>query len=290
MTLFETGHSNGAISLAALLEGEPVRSADPKLSISDLADRITVGGWPTQVGSTATSGARAARDYLEQIRQVDIERAAGSRRDPKKVGRLLQSLARNVATEVGIAVLAADAGGPTGPLARNTVSDYLDVLERLMIIEDQPAWAPHLRSRAILRSSSKRHFVDPSLAVAALGANPRALLHDLNLLGLLFESLVIRDLRVFAQPLDGRVSHYRDNSGLEVDAIVALADGRWAAFEVKLGSGMAEQGAASLKKFANLVDTEKTGKPAALVVITGTGFGYVREDGVRVVPIGSLAP
>jgi len=133
-----------------------------------------------------------------------------------------------------------------GPLARNTIADYLNVLERLMIIEDQPAWAPRLRSKAILRSSARRHFVDPSLAVAAMAARPQRLLSDLSLLGLLFESLVVRDLRVFAQPLDGQVFHYRDNNGLEVDAIVQLADGRWAAFEIKLGAGLVEAGAASL--------------------------------------------
>ena len=206
------------------------------------------------------------------------------------MGQLLASLARNVATEVSASVLAADAGGAEGPLSRNTVADYLDVLERLMILESQPAWAPHLRSKAILRSSHKRHFVDPSLAVAALGARPERLLRDIELLGLLFESLVVRDLRVLAQPLDGRVSHYRDNTGLEVDAIVQLADGRWAAFEVKLGIGAVDQAAASLLKFAGIVDTTKSGEPAALAVITSTGYGYTRPDGVAVIPIGALGP
>ena len=221
---------------------------------------------------------------------MDLGRVAGTWRDPAKVGQLLRSLARNVATEAAIAVLAADAGGSDGPLARNTVADYLDVLERLMIIEDQPAWAPHMRSKAILRSAAKRHFVDPSLAVAAMAATPTRLLRDMNLLGLLFESLVVRDLRVFAQPLDGRVFHYRDSNGLEVDVIVQLADGRWAAFEIKLGAGPVDAGAAPLRKFAELVDTDKCGKPAALVVVSGTGFGYVRSDGIRVVPIGALGP
>jgi uncharacterized protein len=290
MTLFETGHSIGTISLAAVMRGETVRSADPLLTVPDLADRITIGGWPGQVGSTIANGAQAARDYLQQTAEVDIIRAAGGRRDPVRVGRLLRSLARNIATEVGVPTLAADAGGADGPLSRNTASDYLDALERLMIVENQPAWGPHLRSKAILRSAPKRHFADPSLAVAALATSPLGLLADLNLLGLLFESLVIRDLRVFAQPLDGTVSHYRDSNGLEVDAIIQLADGRWAAFEVKLGSGMIDAGAATLKRFAATVDTEQSGQPAALAVITGNGFGYMRDDGVAVIPIGSLAP
>ena len=159
-----------------------------------------------------------------------------------------------------------------------------------MIIEDQPAWAPHMRSKSILRHAAKRHFVDPSLAAAALGATPTRLVADLNLLGLMFESLVIRDLRILAQRLEGTVLHYRDNNGLEVDAVVQLADGRWAGFEVKLGAGLVDQGAASLLRFSQQIDTAKSGAPAILGVITGTGYGYVREDGIAVIPIGTLAP
>jgi predicted AAA+ superfamily ATPase len=210
--------------------------------------------------------------------------------DPDKVGRLLQSLARNVATEVNISTLATDAAGSDRILSRNTVASYLDTLERLMVVEPQPAWAPHLRSKAILRNSAKLHFVDPSLAVAALNANPSRLLADLNLLGLLFESLVVRDLRIYAQGLDGQVRHYRDSNGLEVDAIVETDAGQWAAFEVKLSPASVEAGAASLLKFAAGIDTVKCGPPAALTVITGTGYGYVRPDGIAVIPIGALGP
>lgn len=290
MTLFETGHTNGAVSLAALFDGEAPRADDPGLSVGDLADRITAGGWPAQHGRRVIDASRAARDYLEQIRNVDVSRVAGSRRDPARVGRLLRSLARNSATEVAVSVLATDAGGADGALDRHTVAEYLTILERLMILEDQRAWAPHLRSRANLRSSPKRHFVDPSLAVAAFGAGPERLLADLNLLGLLFESLVIRDLRVLAQPLDGQVFHYRDNYGVEVDAIVQLTDGRWAAFEIKLGAGLIDEGAASLTRFREAVDTRKTGEPAVLGVIAGTGYGYRRPDGIAVIPVGALAP
>jgi uncharacterized protein len=290
MTLFESGHTSGAISLAGLFGGLPARNPDPGLTLHDLADRITVGGWPAQQGRTVVAAARAARDYLDQIRHVDVGRVAGSPRDPLRMERLLRSLARNVTTEVAVSTLAADAGDVDGPMSWHTVADYLEVLERLMVIEEQPAWAPHMRSKAALRTSPKRHFVDPSLAVAALAGSPKRLLADLNLMGLLFESLVVRDLRVFAQPLDGRVFHYRDKSGLEVDAIVQLNDGRWAAFEVKLGSGLVDRGAASLLKFASLVDSERSGPPTVLGVITGTGYGYVRADGVAVIPIGALAP
>jgi uncharacterized protein len=290
MTLFETGHTNGAVSLAALMNGETPRSADPGLSITDLAERVTVGGWPAQHGRSTNDASRAAKDYMDQIRQVDVGRVAGARRDPARVGRLLRSLARNVATEAAVTVLAADAGGADGALSRTTVADYLDILERLMILENQPAWAPHLRSKAVLRSAPKRHFVDPSLAVAALGASPARLLRDLSLFGLLFESLVVRDLRVFAQALGGEVFHYRDNNGLEVDAIVQLADGRWAAFEVKLGAGLVDAGAASLARFAAIVDNDANGPPVALGVIAGNGYGYMRPDGVAVIPIGALSP
>lgn len=290
MTFFETGHTNGAVSLAGLLTGEPPRAPDPGLTVADLAERITVGGWPAQQGRRVIDAARGARDYLEQISGVDVSRVTGVRRDPARVERLLRSLARNSATEVAVTVLAADAGSDEAALDRHTVAEYLTILERLMVIEDQPAWAPHLRSRANLRTSPKRHFVDPSLAVAALGAGPERLLADINLLGLLFESLVVRDLRVLAQPLDGRVLHYRDNYGVEVDVIVQLVDGRWGAFEVKLGAGLVEEGAASLLRFRDVIDTRKSGEPAVLGVITGTGYGYQRPDGVAVIPIGALAP
>ncbi len=202
----------------------------------------------------------------------------------------MQFLARNVATPVALKVLAVDAGGADGALEDETVRGYLDALEQLMIIEDQPSWAPHLRSKSILRSASKRHFVDPSLAAAALRASPERLLKDLNLFGFLFESMVIRDLRVYAQANDARVLHYRDNTGLEVDAIVEAGDGRWAAYEIKLGTGHIDAGAANLLKFADRVDTCKCGSPAQLGVIVGTGYGYMRKDGVAVIPVGALGP
>nr|WP_246388876.1 DUF4143 domain-containing protein [Corynebacterium incognita] len=183
-----------------------------------------------------------------------------------------------------VSKLAAEAGGSDGALDRNTVSTYLDELTRLRILEDLPAWNAHLRSRQALTQQPKRMFVDPTLAVAALGASPAKLLDDLEYLGFLFENLVVRDLRVLSQPLGGRVSHARTSNGHEVDAIVELRDGTWAAFEIKLGHSWIDAGAASLKRFASHVDTTKSGEPASLAVIVPDGIAFHRDDGVDVIP------
>jgi hypothetical protein len=289
MSLFESGHSTGTISLADLMRGIPVKSPDPGASVVSLIDRICIGGWPGFQHLSVEQGLVAVSGYLDEIRRTDVNRLDSTRRDPERVGRLLRSLARNVATAVAVTRLAADTGGADGPLARDTVYDYLNALDRLMIIEDQPAWAPHLRSRSQARIAAKRHFVDPSLAVAALGTSPQRLLSDLNYLGFLFESLVIRDLRIYAQAADGKVLHYVDSDDLEVDAIVETRDGRWGAFEIKLGGTKAiDQAAASLLKFSKRVDTQKVGDPACLGVIVASGYGYVRPDGVAVMPVAAL--
>jgi predicted AAA+ superfamily ATPase len=290
MSLLERGRSSGSISLEALLAGESGQSPDSGLTVEDLAREIASGGWPGFIGLAPDNARRAVRDYLDEIRRVDIGRIDGTRRDPDRVGQLLRSLARNVASYAAATTLARDTGGAEGPIKDDTVRDYLAALTRLMVVEDQPAWAPHLRLRYLLRSAPKRHFVDPSLAVAALRATPEALLRDLSLFGFLFESLVVRDLRVYAQANDAQVLQYRDSSGLEVDAIVQAADGRWAAFEVKLGTGQVEVGAQALDRFARQIDTAKSGPPAALGVIVGSGYGYAREDGIHVIPIGALGP
>jgi uncharacterized protein len=290
MTLFEAGRSTGAVSLRALLAGEPPAAADPGLSLQDLSEALAIGGWPALQERPLKAAVRASRDYLEQVRQVDISRVGNRRRDPLRVAALLRALGRHSATEARLATLAADAAGADGGLDERTVADYLQALERLMVIESQPAWAPHLRSRARLRRAPKRHFVDPSLALAALGAGPERLLADLEWFGLLFESLVIRDLRVLSQPLDGEVFHYRDHYGLEVDAIVQLRDGRWGAFEIKLGEAQVEQAASNLLRFARSVDDQRSGAPACLAVICGKGYAYRRADGVAVLPVGALGP
>jgi predicted AAA+ superfamily ATPase len=290
MTLAEVGVSTGAVSLAGLLAGKPARSPDTGLTVPAIAEVVAAGGWPGLLGRSAADAAKAVRGFVDELRRVDVSRVDNVARDPVRVGRLLRSLARNVATPAAATTLAADTAGEDPPLKDDTVHEYLSVLERLFVVEDQPAWAPHLRSRSVLRRAAKRHFVDPSLAVAALEATPERLRQDLNLLGLLFESLVVRDLRVFAQALGGRVLHYRDNTGLEVDVIVETGDGVWAAFEVKLGAGLVDEAVGSLQRFAERVDTAKCGAPAALGVIVGTGYGYVRDDGIAVIPAGALGP
>lgn len=290
MSLFETGQSTGAISLADLFEGDVSPSPDPELTVADLAREIAVGGWPGLRGRGVQDALLAVRDYLEEIARVDIGRVDERRHDPGRVLRLLASLARNIATHAAATTLAKDTGGSEASLKDDTVREYLGALERLMVVEDQPAWAPHLRSRHRLRVAPKRHFVDPSLAVAALRATPVRLLGDLKLLGFLFESLVVRDLRIYAQARDAQVSQYRDDGGLEVDAIVEAGDGRWVAFEVKLGQGQIDQAATNLKRFAGRVDSANSGRPALLGVIVASGYGYRREDGVAVIPIGALGP
>ena len=290
MSLFESGRSNGAISLAALLDGQAQECADVNTSITDVISWICTGGWPARVGHPEADALQYVQDYVDEICRADIRRVDGVDRDPVRVERLLVALARHVATYATLSTITADAAGSDALLHSETAADYLRALERLMIVEDQPAWAPHLRSRSRLRAAPKRHFVDPSLAVAALGASPERLLTDLNYVGFLFESLVIRDLRIYVQPVDGRVFQYRDNTGLEVDAIVELRDGTWGAFEVKLGARGIEEGAASLLRIRDRIDTDRSGPPAVLGVITPGGYGYRRPDGVSVIPLGALAP
>jgi predicted AAA+ superfamily ATPase len=293
MSLFESGTSDGSISLADLLAGNTVTPGSSSLTITDLAVELAVGGWPSiRAQGLATDDAlHAVRGYVDQVRRTDIQGIDGVDRDPERVLRLMQSLARNVATYVENKTLAADTAGPTGsPIDRDTVGSYLRALERIFVIEDQPAWAPHLRSKWQLRTSPKRHFTDPSLAIAALRITPERALRETRYFGFLFESLTVRDLRVYAQAADAEVRHFKDNRDLEVDAIVQAADGRWAAFEIKLGVEWVDQAAENLKLFAKQIDTEATGPRGALAVIVGHGYAYTRDDGVAVIPIGMLGP
>lgn len=291
MCLYETGHSSGEVSIAALLAGDGLACPDPGLGVVDILERIAVGGWPANLTRDLDAALQHNRDYLTNAREIDVPTTVGSRRDPSRLDRLLRSLARNVATEVKISALARETQGEDeAALARTTIYDYLAALERLMLVEDVPAWAPHLRSKAATRQEAKRHFVDPSLAVAALATTPARLLADLNYAGFLFESMVVRDLRVLAAPLGGTVSHYRDSHGVEADVVLQLPNGTWGAFEVKLGPERIDAAAASLQRFKNAIDTNKSGEPTVLGVITTATYGYVRKDGVAVVPIGALRP
>jgi len=290
MSLFEKGRSTNRMSLRRLLDGDKEGSPQAKMTIPEIAEEIALGGWPGFVDMEKDQALVAAGDYLEEIRRLDASATGGPRRNPDKVGQLLRSIARNVSTQASIATLARDTRGPEEPLDRATASIYLDELRRLRIVEEQPAWGVHLRTTYALRKAPKLHFVDPSLAVAALRTGPERLVRELSLLGLLFESMAIRDLRIYAQAADAEVLHYRDSDGLEVDAIVEARDGRWAAFEVKLGFNRIDEGAANLHKFVKRIDTSRCGPPAALGVIIGSGYGYRREDGVHVIPIGALGP
>jgi predicted AAA+ superfamily ATPase len=288
MSLYELGASDGAISLAGLLDHRSNEATDPGLDLGDLAAAICRGGWPAFRELELPGALRRVRDYLDEIPR-DTQRL-GPRHRTERVVRLIQSLARNVATPVTARTLATDASRPEDPMSDDAVADYLDSLTRLFVVENQPAWQPHLRSRYRLRRAAKRHFVDPSLAVAALRSEPEALMRDLNFMGLLFESMVIRDLRIYAQAIDGEIQYYQDSSGLEVDAIVQTGNS-WGAFEIKLGGEKRiEEGAATLTRFRDRIDTSKSGDPAVLAIIVGTGYGYTREDGVHVIPVGCLGP
>jgi uncharacterized protein len=290
MSLHESGHSTGAVSLAGLVAGENARSPDPGLDVQKIAKRVAVGGWPRFVDAPLDQALIAMRAYVDEVRRTDIQRASGVNHDPDRVLQLMRALARNVGTMTGVKTLARDVAGAEEAIDHKTAFSYYEALERLMVIEDQPAWGPHLRSKARVRATPKRHFVDPAIAVAVLRATPERLLADLNFLGFLFESLVVRDLRIYAQAVDAQVLHYKDGTDLEVDAIVECADGRWGAVEVKLGPRMVDQAAATLLAFAAKVDTDKCGPPRFLAVVTGFGLGYARADGVQVVPIGALGP
>jgi len=290
MTLYETGHSTGDVSLSALFDGKVPRVADPGHTVAQIIDRVCVGGWPVVTGLSPEKAQRAMRSYLGEIERTDIQRVDGVKRDPQRVKRVLRSFARNIATQASIMTIATDAGGSDGPLERKTVAEDIKALERLMIIEDLPAWAPNLRSRAQLRVAATRHFVDPCLAVAALNASPSKLIKDFNFFGFLFESLVVRDLRVYMQEVGGRIFHYRDSEDLEVDVILEADDGRWAAIEVKLGLNNLDGAAKTLLKFADKIDTTLSGKPEFLAIVTATGAGYRRDDGVYLLPIRTLGP
>jgi predicted AAA+ superfamily ATPase len=229
------------------------------------------------------------RAYIDLLTELDMSRVSSIKRNPDKVRSLLRAIARNVATSVDITVLEKDIKLHENiDVSRPTIYDYLETLDRLMIIEDQPAWNAHIRSSASLRKSSKRHFSDVSLAVAALGIGKKALLNDLKYTGFLFESLAIHELRVYAQANDAKVFHYNDSTGLEVDAIVQKYDGVFCAFEIKLGTGQIEDAAKNLLKFEALLGENSKANLASLNIITGTCISYKRNDGINVISLASL--
>jgi len=289
MTLWEAGLSDSSISLNSVRQGgRPISDPGP-YGLKGWAEIIGRGGWPSMLDHSLADALDYVVDYLSLIAETDVSQVAGMRRDPVKVTRLLAALARSTATEASITTLSRDTGGATGALNRETVSGYLDVLERLMVIEPLPAWQTALRDSARLRQAPVWHFVDPSLAVAAMGATPDRLVAEPKTLGLLFESLAVRDLRAYSALNRGTVFHARDSAGREVDAIIEYPDG-WMACEIKLGLGQVDDAAQKLTAFTESVDTQTVGPCLGRVVIIGIGPGYQRTDGVLVVPLSSLCP
>jgi predicted AAA+ superfamily ATPase len=288
MSLYERGWSTGEVSLAGLLNGELPSSEEVNFNLEDLAEKLTMGGWPGLIGQDNQAGLQFSKDYVSLVAQVYLSRVSEKRRDPRKVKRLLQSLARNISTEVTITALSKEARGSEGTFNDQTAAEYLEALERLKILEQLPAYHTHIRSRDSLRKSPKRHFVDPSLAIGALDLSVDKLLADLNYFQRLLESLVIRDLRILASFWGGDIFHYRDSAGLKIDSVIEKADGSWGAFEIKLGFGAATDAANKILTLAAKIDTNKTKAPSSLTVITTNGFAHRRPDGVNVVPLSTL--
>ncbi len=290
MSLLESGHSDGSISLAGLFQPERCAARDRGLKLDEVIEAACRGGWPRLLDADVPSALRATRSYLNEISRTDISRVDGVARNPAGVRKLLASLGRNIATEASFATLAKDTADEDGMVDRRTVASYIAALERLFVVEDLRAWKPHITSRAQLRKAPKRHFIDPSLAVAALDSTLETVMHHRQYAGLLFESLVVRDLRIYGQANNLDLSHYRDSDGLEVDVIIKHPDGRWIAAEVKLGSEKGiKEGIHALHRLQNKVDPNRSGTPSRLIIITATGYAYEHPDGISIVPITALA-
>ena len=290
MSLFESGLSDGSVSLAELLRGDPPTAAMGTLSLKDLIDVLCRGGWPGFADYPVKQSLAANRAYLDDVLEHDFS-SIRQTRNPTRVGKVVKSLARHVSTEVSLRRITSDViGDGSEAIKPDTISDYLDALRQMMIIENVGPWAGHLRSRAVLRKSEKRYFVDPSLAVAALGATPQKLLADLKTVGFLFENLVVRDLLVYAGALDATLSHYRDSDSREVDVIVSAPGGQHLAIEIKMGNVSVDQAAKNLLRFRdNLADPEERNSMHLVVITSGTA-SYQRQDGVNVVSIAHLGP
>ncbi len=290
MSLWESGESSGDVSLATLFNGADDIDGNAKIGIDELAFAICRGGWPEAVVAGGPRSLRRAKNYLNTLVEDDLLRMDGVARNPESARAVLRSLARNISTLATATTILDDMATRDEGMTDKTLAGYLNALKRLFVVMDQSAWAPRLRSKAAMRSAAKRQFADPSIAAAALGATPERLLNDPNTLGFFFESLAVRDLRAYASPLGGDVLHYRDETGLESDAVVQLPDGRWAAVEVKLGRTRIDEAAQHLLSLSRKIDTSKTGAPSFLLVLTGTEYAYRRPDGVFVCPLSALKP
>ena len=292
MSLFESGDSTGTVSLSELFaeEKQPV-SGNSRIDINRLAYLICRGGWPGALEMDETDALAQAFDYYDVVCDSDISRVDNVQRNPQRVRLLMRSYARHQGTMATIGTILGDLkANEASSLSDNTVYDYLKALKKIFVVEDMPAWNPNLRSKTAIRTSDNHYFIDPSIATAALGAGPNDLLNDLDTMGLMFETLAVRDLRVYADAIDGQVYHYRDKKGLECDAVVHLRNGSYGLIEIKLGGdNWIDEGAASLTTLAADIDTTRMKSPSFMMVLTGIGdFPYQREDGVYVVPVGCL--
>ena len=294
MTLFESGESNGTVSLGELFQAPEKILQKNALKLSDIAFLICRGGWPIAVGLPEEAALEQAFDYYDAVTKEDVTNVDGVKRASERVQRLMRAYARHQGTQASIATLKGDIkNNDTTTLDEDTISSYLDALRKIFVVEDMPAWNPNLRSKTAIRTTDTRYFVDPSIATAALGLGPTDLMNDLNSMGFFFEAMCVRDLRVFAEALNGKVYHYRDKSGLECDAVVHLRNGQYGLIEIKLGGdSLIKEGAETLNELANQIDTTRMKSPAFKMILTATGeYAYRRpEDGIYVVPIGCLRP
>lgn len=292
MALFESGDSTGEVSLKELFNQPKKLLAKNKIDDLDrLAFLICRGGWPGAIDMDDDIALDQAFDYFDAIVNADISRVDGVQRDSERTKRLMKSYSRHQGTQSAYTALRDDIlANEAESLTEDTVYAYTNALRKIFVIDDMPAWNPNLRSKTAIRTSDTRYFIDPSIATASLGLGPNDLVKDLNTMGLFFETLCARDLRVYAESIDGQVYHYRDKSGLECDAVIHLRNGSFGLIEIKLGGDrLIEEGAENLKKFSAKIDTKKMKEPSFLMVLTGAGkFAYRRDDGVYVVPIGCL--
>lgn len=291
MSLFESLESTGEVSLRELFNQPSQLNGENKLAIDDLAFLICRGGWPGAIDMDKDIALDQAFDYYTAIVNTDISRADNVKRDPERTKRLMRSYARNQGAQTAYTVIRDDiVANDSESLTEDTVYAYTNALRKIFVIEDMPAWNPNIRSKTAIRTSDTRYFIDPSIATASLGLGPEELIKDLNTMGLFFETMCVRDLRVYAESIDGQVYHYRDKSGLECDTVIHLRNGSFGLIEIKLGGDkLIEEGAETLKAFRDKIDTTKMKTPSFLMILTGTGrYAYRREDGVYVVPIGCL--
>lgn len=291
MSLFESGESTGAISVASLFESPEQIFAENSIGIEQMAYLVCRGGWPQASLQSDDIALDQAFDYFDAVVHYDIQRADGVDRDPERVRLLMRSYARHQGSTVNYNAICSDMRvNDNSSLNDDTVASYIKALKKIFVIEDMPAWNPNLRSKTAVRSSDTRYFTDPSIGVAALGIGPKDFLNDLNTFGLFFETMAVRDLRVFAEVLDGKLYHYRDRNGLECDAVLHRRNGTYGLIEIKLGGGhLVEEGAKNLRTLSGLIDTTRMKAPSFLLILTAVGsYAYRRKDGVYVVPIGCL--